>query len=103
MSKILKCPICGEKPGWDDFDLECRIPNAERAYFCCGVRVPTARHWNRYSSAITFAKHFVKYKEARKILTENDYTPENDHYLVESTIAFNKAGEKVLEEFKNEN
>lgn len=96
MSGKKKCPDCGFDLDFQDYDPydEPHAYHCEKCFFGCKIS-----SLEKITAAMVFTKYFVKYKEARKILTENDYTPENDHYLVESTIAFNKAGEKVLEVF----
>jgi len=50
------CPKCGHGPGWNDFAIECKIPNAERKYFCCGVECGSKKIWNRYAISTQGAK-----------------------------------------------
>ena len=59
MSEIVKCPMCGKTPGWDDFNIAAKLPNGERAYFCCGVRVATGVLWNKYAAAMELARAAV--------------------------------------------
>jgi len=64
MSEIARCPICSRNPCWDDFNIAAKIPNGERAYYCCGVRVATAVLWNQYAAAMHAQKELDALREA---------------------------------------
>lgn len=61
--QVAKCALCGKVPAWDDFDIECCIDEAKRAYSCCGTRCKNAKTWNRVQVALMAEKELGELKE----------------------------------------
>ena len=70
MSKIAKCPRCGEAPqriqykagGW--------------GYRCCGAEFFCATYWNQYAAAMELAKRFKRESDENRDHVNMSYTDE---------------------------
>lgn len=73
--QVARCPLCGSSPGWHDFEIECKIENAERNFFCCRYSAYGIRRWNYYAAVMELAEAKAWQQEVLEAL----HTPWDEH------------------------